>query len=207
MQDKKSVNLIRRIREGDAGAATELFDRYVQRLMGLVRKRLSPKLTRRIDPDDVLQSAYLSFFMRARDGRFDINESGELWRLLAAIAINKVLLNARYHRAGKRRITQEESVADGSVYGVPVSALSKQPTPEEAAIMTEELTREMAEFSPLKRQIVQMWLQGFSVAEIAVALNCTRRMAQRTLQQLQASLREQLSQESSMLASGGTYRA
>src|SRR5687767_8694721 len=118
MADKKSLDLIRRVREGDADAATELFDRYVERLMGLVRKRLSTKLARRIDPDDVVQSAYRSFFVRAREGRFDVSESGDLWRLLAAIAINKVLLNARHHRAEKRNVTLEESVGDGSVYGV-----------------------------------------------------------------------------------------
>jgi RNA polymerase sigma factor (sigma-70 family) len=198
MTKQRSLDLIRRVREGDATAAKELFDRYVERLLGLVRTRLSAKLARRIDPADVVQSAYGSFFVRVREGRFEISESGDLWRLLAAIAINKLLLNARHHRAKKRDIAVEESVSGASVYGVPVRAIQGQPTPEEALIMYEELARELESYSPLKQQIVQMRLQGLTVEEISGAAGCTRRTVQRTLQQLKESLEEQLRQHSSV---------
>src|SRR6188508_3437537 len=74
-RDDKSMQLLNRVRDKDPQAAMELFDRYVQRLVALVRVRLSPKLKRRIDPEDVVQSAYRSFFMHAQTGQFSLQRS------------------------------------------------------------------------------------------------------------------------------------
>ena len=62
MPDQNSIQLLNRVRSDDSGAAEELFERYLQRLLALVRTRLPGKLARRVDPDDVVQSAYRSFF-------------------------------------------------------------------------------------------------------------------------------------------------
>jgi len=42
MRDDHSGNLVARWRDGDQQAAAELFRRYAERLVGLVRRRLPP---------------------------------------------------------------------------------------------------------------------------------------------------------------------
>ena len=88
--------------EGDQHAAAELFNRYVGRLIALARSKLSPALAQRFDADDVVQSACRSFFVRVRDGRLAVQPGGELWDLLAAITLRKVLGQVEHHTAQKR---------------------------------------------------------------------------------------------------------
>ena len=54
MDDDRSGDLLARWRAGDADAAAEIFRRYADRLIALARGRLSAKLARRIDPEDVV---------------------------------------------------------------------------------------------------------------------------------------------------------
>ena len=70
--EETSAEILKRYREGDQDASDELFSRYVGRLTLLARSRLSPALARRSDPEDVVLSAYRSFFIRARDGRLTL---------------------------------------------------------------------------------------------------------------------------------------
>lgn len=46
---------------GQSEAATAIFDRYVARLIALARSRIGAKLGRRVDAEDIVQSAYRSF--------------------------------------------------------------------------------------------------------------------------------------------------
>src|SRR5262245_58097585 len=62
MQDESSVHLVSRWRAGDQQAAAELFRRYASRLIALAQSRLSASMASRVDPEDVVQSVYRSFF-------------------------------------------------------------------------------------------------------------------------------------------------
>src|SRR5712692_10436022 len=57
-------DLLRRAQAGDRPALAELFTRYRERLRQMVRLRLDRRLQGRLDPDDVLQEAYLDFARR-----------------------------------------------------------------------------------------------------------------------------------------------
>src|SRR5262245_6916154 len=70
MVDDASGNLVARWQAGDQQAARELFHRYTDRLIALVRSRLTSQVGQRVDPEDVVQSAYRSFFAGAGDGQF-----------------------------------------------------------------------------------------------------------------------------------------
>jgi DNA-directed RNA polymerase specialized sigma24 family protein len=82
--------LMQRFREGDQQAAAALFQRYVGKLVSLAQRRLSAQLGRRIDAEDIVQSAFRSFFRGTRDGRFQIEPGQELWRLLAVMTVTKL---------------------------------------------------------------------------------------------------------------------
>ena len=63
-----SLVLLERFRGGDELAAEALFARYFERLTALARSRLSPRLARRTDPEDIVLSVYRSFFVEAQRG-------------------------------------------------------------------------------------------------------------------------------------------
>src|SRR4051812_25947148 len=108
MTDIPSAELLARYRQHDAAAAEALFERYVERLTRLARGRLSRRLAVRVDPEDVVLSAYRSFFLLARQGNVVLGEQGDLWRLLVRITLRKVYHNARRHRADCRSMDREQ---------------------------------------------------------------------------------------------------
>ena len=69
-EDWTSLVLLERFRGGDDLAAEAIFARYFDRLTALARSRLSARLARRADPEDIALSAYRSFFVEAREGRY-----------------------------------------------------------------------------------------------------------------------------------------
>jgi hypothetical protein len=109
--NEPSNELLAKYRDGDEQAATELFRRYVSRLTVLARARIAPKIARRFDAEDVVLSAYRSFFVRARDGQFSLAQSGDLWRLLVGIMLRKLYHQAAHHSADKRSIDREQALS------------------------------------------------------------------------------------------------
>lgn len=195
LTDFKSRVLLEQVRQGNEQAATELFDRFVDRMIDLARSRISPRLARRLDPEDVVQSAYRSFFRNARAGRYDLRESGDLWRLLAAITLNKVRMQTRRHTAQKRAIGAEEKATGSELrWGVPVEAVAREPMPVEAAALLEETQRMMNRLPPLYRKVLQLRLQGLSVEETAKQAECAERTVQRAVEGARTRLEQQLAQ-------------
>ena len=145
MSDQNSQELLERFRAGEAAAASEIFDRYVHRLLRLVKARISPPLGRRIDPDDVLQSAYRSFFLHARDGEFKLQNAGDLWRLLAAIALHKLQHQVERHTAGRRNIGNEAGqLPSGYLHSI----VAREPSPDEVAALIDEWERALRTATP-----------------------------------------------------------
>ncbi len=184
MENETSFQLFDRFREGDEQAAALLFDRYVSRLTALARSRMSAHLERRVAAEDVVQSVYGSFFVRAREGQYALEQSGDLWRLLAAITLNKVYRQAERHTAGKRSINAERSFQadnDASFLAAPPEMLDRQPSPDEAAMVSENLQLLMEDFPDLQRQMLQLRLQGYLIEEIAEQVGRSERSVRRVL--------------------------
>jgi RNA polymerase sigma-70 factor (ECF subfamily) len=65
-------------------------------------------LAQRVDPDDIVQSVFRTFFRRIAHGGYDVPAGGELWRLFLVIALNKIRSLATFHRAAKRDVRLAE---------------------------------------------------------------------------------------------------
>ncbi len=157
--------LIRRVRAGDALAAEEMVRQYEPQLRLEVRLRLrDPRLRRRLDEADVCQSVLLSFFVRARLGQYDVNEPGELMRLLAGMARNKVAAQARKHAAARRDYRKGEALAGAE------AAPAADATPSQV-VAGEELLREFrARLGDEERRIAELRADGRGWAEVAAEL-------------------------------------
>lgn len=189
MADELSAKLLARWRDGDEAAAEALFRRYAERLIGLVRVRLSEKLARRVDPEDVIQSVYRSFFLGAREGRYALDQSGDLWRLLVAITKHKLGHQFEYHTADKRALDREDNdVSLGRLNG---EVLALDPSPAEATALADELDRIMRALEPLPRQMFELRLQGFTLDEIADETRRSLRTVRRVLDRIKGYLQQQ----------------
>ncbi len=190
--DEQSIILLNRWRAGDQSAATEIFERYVNRLCGLARKRLSDRMQRRVEAEDVVQSAYRSFFRRAGES-YTLEKQGDLWRLLAAITINKVRGQVEFHNAKKRGIYLEaHSDGEQSVIQVSPEVISDDPQPEDAAVMVEELSDVLGNLDETQRAIVELSMQNHSVEQIADQIQRSERTVRRTIQQVREELEKRL---------------
>lgn len=179
--------LLDRLQAGDEEAAAEVFHRYVERLTALARSRLSQRLAARLDADDVVMSAYRSFFVRAREGAFALGAGGDLWRLLVEITLHKLYRQAAHHSAKKRSVAREASQPDGR----PQRVAAPEPTADLAVAAAEELGLAMRELSANARAALELRLQGHDLNEIARQLRCSERTVRRWLDDVKATLRKQ----------------
>jgi RNA polymerase sigma-70 factor (ECF subfamily) len=181
--------LMDRLRSGEDGAAREVFELFTSRLVGLAKKNLGGRLAVKVDPEDVVQSAYKSFFLRQRDGGLDVGSWDGLWGVLTMITLRKCADRAAYYSAGKRDVARETVTnADDSVTPADL-VLDREPQPEEAAALAEtveELFRSLDD--PDERAILELSLQGFTAAEVAEQLG----RAERSVRRLRERLRKRI---------------
>ncbi len=181
--------LLNALRDGDQDAARRLFDRYLPRLLALVRSRLGAALRRRLDADDVVMSAYRSFFVGAANGRFELTESGDLWRLLSQIALHKLYRQAAHHSAEMRSIQHEQSLSDNDDF------VSTATSPEAAAALADEVVYWMSHLAETDRRTLELRLQGELIEDIATELQQSERTVRRTLARVRQTLLERLPEE------------
>jgi len=186
--DDDSKNLLDRYRAGDEAAAAALFHRYAARLVALARSRLSDKLAQRVDPEDVVQSAYRSFFARARDAQFEVQRGGDLWRLLVTIVLHKINDQAKYHNAAKRAPVSQGFGSEDSLFRLHAAACARAPTPAEAVALADEVEHLMRRLDPAARQVVELRLQGHTLYEIAAATDRSVATVSRILDRVQEQL-------------------
>lgn len=185
------ADLVGRWRAGDQDAAAELFHRYTARLIALARTRQPAGLAHRFDPEDVVQSAYRSFFLRARDGRVEVQPGADLWQLLVAIMLHKLQHQVRRNTADRRSAAREQHFnGDDDSAGVPAHLPAEGPSPAEAAALVDELERVMRGLEPVHRQMVELRLQGYNHEEIAVQTRRSECTVRRVLKALKLQLEE-----------------
>ena len=175
-----SRELLVRYQRGDPTAAEAIFARYANRLLALARSRLSPKLARRVDADDVVQSTYRSFFVRARGGEFVAGRDGDLWALLATITLHKLGRQSQRHQAAKRSLQREVSVPCGAIDSL-ANLADREPSPADVVAAVEELHWLMSQFDPIQRKALQLRLQELTTEEIATTIGRSERTIRRWL--------------------------
>lgn len=180
------AELLDRWRGGDERAAEEIVRRHGADLLAVVRRRMSAALNRRLDAEDVVQSALRSFFVAARSGRFAADAGGDLWRLLSTIALNKLGKLARFHAAGKRD-ARHDLGGDALARGARPGELG----PLEALAFVEQLEALLASVPPERRLVLELRLEGHDLESIAAAAGCSQRTVRRVLEEVRATLERQ----------------
>jgi RNA polymerase sigma-70 factor, ECF subfamily len=162
------------------------FERFTRRLIGLARAQLDERLQHKIEPEDVVQSAYKSFFLRYGDGALGAEGWDGLWGLLTTITLRKCADRVRYHRAERRDIAREAAARPAADPGF--DAAGREPTPEQAAVLAETVELLLRGLDKDERGIFELSLQGYSTQEISEQLG----RAERSVRRLRERVRKQL---------------
>ncbi len=182
---------------GEADVARAGFERFTRRLIGLARSQLDAQLRYKIDPEDVVQSAYKSFFLRYGEGALAAAGWDGLWGLLTVITLRKCADRVRYHRAECRDLSREALAPAGAEGAEPWrEAIGREPTPEQAAALTETVELLLSRLEGDERPIIELSLQGYSTQEISAQLGRANRSVRRLRERVRRQL-ERLRAESS----------
>ena len=157
-----------------------------RRLVGLARGQLAP-LRNKVDPEDVVQSAYKSFFLRYGEGALAAEGWDGLWGLLTAITLRKCADRVRYHRARRRDLAREAPAGEEGAEPWR-DAVGREPTPEQAAALAETVERLLGGLDGDERPVIELSLQGYSTQEISERLG----RAERSVRRLRERVRKQL---------------
>ncbi len=183
--DASDGSLLRRFQGGEENAATAIYLRYAQRLNLLARAKTGRELAVRLDPEDIVQSVFRTFFRRAAHGHYQVPDGEELWKLFLVIALNKIRTLGEFHRAAKRDVghtTDLEKVGPG---------IADTHCPDEQAFRILQMTVDglLAELPETQRRMVVLRIEGHDVQSIAQQTGRAKRSVERALQ----NFRERLS--------------
>src|SRR5262249_23249757 len=181
-------SLLVRLRRGQDDAPTQLYLRYAERLRSLAAAQRSPGLAARVDPEDIVQSVFRTFFRRAAQGPYDVPEGEEIWKLLLVTALHKIRSVGAFHRAARRDVRM---TAGGEQY---LRALDSESGPDESALAVLRLViDEILDSLPAShRPIVELRIEGHEVAEIASRVARSKRTVERVLQEFRRRLDSQV---------------
>jgi RNA polymerase sigma-70 factor (ECF subfamily) len=159
--------------------------------MAVAAAESSPELAQRVDPEDIVQSVFRTFFRRAKLGQYTVPEGEELWRLLLVIALNKIRSTGAFHRAAKRDV---KLTTAGKGYE---HAVESQAAPDEEALsllrmVIDDLLRDLPD---AHRRIIELRIEGHEVNEIATAVQRSKRSVERELQDFRNRLRSLIKED------------
>jgi RNA polymerase sigma-70 factor (ECF subfamily) len=173
--------LLSRVRAGDQEAAALIFRRYTRRLLALARRHLDSWVRDRVDPEDVVQSVYKSFFARHARGDFTLDNWDSLWALLCLMTVRKCADKADYLQAACRDARLEVRLPGDDTGSTVWTIPGREPTPADAAMLTELLERLLRGLEEEDRLIVVLHLQGYTLHEISDRAGRAHRTVRRVL--------------------------
>jgi RNA polymerase sigma factor (sigma-70 family) len=192
------TGLLERLKSGDHEAARLLWQRYFPRLVALARKKLQAAPRRVADEEDAALSAFDSFCRRAEQGQFpDLKDRDGLWTLLVIITARKAADMIRHQQRQKRGGGQMQNDAgllpgQGDTRSVAFDEPADDgPTPEEAALLAEEVETLLSRLrDPALRQVAVWKLEGYTNVEIAGRQGCSEPTVERRLAIIRRLLKE-----------------
>jgi RNA polymerase sigma-70 factor, ECF subfamily len=153
-------------------AAAQFYARYMEKLMSLVERNLASKFSSRVDPEDIVQSIFRSWFRGARDGRIQPSSRGEIWKLLSVVALNKVRNKVKFHERKRRAVSNTKA-------GNEVLSAVPDPTQADAVAFLDLVAVAGNRLDEMGRRTLELILAGKSVEEIAIELGRTTKSVSR----------------------------
>lgn len=177
-------SLLEKLKCGHESAATALYQRYAAHLRALTARQSSAALAARMDPDDIVQSVFRTFFRRATNDQYEVPRGEDLWKLFLVIALNKIRNAAAHHTAAKRDVRQTVHLGDAPGTG----GLAVTPDDTDTTALRIVIDEAIAALPESSREMVRMRIDGHEVAAIAARTARSKRSVERVLQQFRDQL-------------------
>jgi hypothetical protein len=180
---------IHALREGDEIAAHTIWSRYFNQLSVVARRYLKAAPQRMADDEDVVVTAFNSFFQGIKDNRFNrLNSREDLWQILVMLTSRHAISQAIAENCQKRgggTVRTESAVTGYGIGNVPTALTvisGESPTPEFIVQMLQQCEYLVTSLpSQLLRDIALLRFEGFLCAEIAERVNRSVRTVERKL--------------------------
>ncbi len=177
-------SLLQKLKDGHESAATALYQRYAGHLRALTARQSSAALSARMDPDDIVQSVFRTFFRRVNTDQYEVPRGDDLWKLFLVIALNKIRNAAAHHTAAKRDVRQTVHMGDRGAGAVPAVT----PDDTEMSALRMVVDDAIAALPESSRGMVRLRIDGYEVADIASRTGRSKRSVERVLQQFRDQL-------------------
>lgn len=199
-EDGGFKELMVRVRAGDDAAETVVFRRYVRRLIALAGKQFDAWMRDHADLENLVLSAYKSFFLRHRRDEYELDGWHSLWSLLVIITLHKCTRRRNHLRAARRDIRRV--VRSLGQDGQQSWLTDRAPTPFEAAMLTETVEQLLESMDSGDRAIVEQILAGYTALEIADRLDCSERTVRRVRQRAKHRLERSIEAQNTVAETG-----
>lgn len=203
MSEPKSVTLwLNDLKAGNVDAADRLWQRYYESLVRLAARKLRHGSRRVADEEDVVVTAFASFFRGVAEGRFPrLDDRDDLWQVLVMITARKAANLIKHNQRLKRGADQVrgDSVWNGGFESRAAfeCVIDNQPTPEFAHEVGEELERLLGALpDEVLKRVALAKMEGFTNDEIAGQLGVKTRTVERKLNLIRACWLEGAGDES-----------
>ena len=180
-EPKSDKSLLGGVNTSAASWAEKLDEQYRAKLCALVEREMDGRLRRREDAEDVVQTAFRTFYRRNALGEFHIDGNGQLWQLLATITRRKALKHITKIKAKKRSLEKEEQLE-------PDASVSTEPDPLEAVVAVDLVEKMLEGLDEFHADVFHLRLQGCSERDIAKRMDCTRQAVTTVLERLRNRL-------------------
>jgi DNA-directed RNA polymerase specialized sigma24 family protein len=186
-----------RLKAGDAVAVEPLWRAYFIRLVELARRQLGACPRAAADEEDAALSAFNSFCRRAQAGRFpDLNDRHDLWQILFMLTTRKAIDLKRGEVLAKRgggRVRHASAVATDAGKDAFAEITGHEPTPDQAAQMTEECRLLLDGLGDAElRAVAVAKMEGYSNAEIGVRVGKSLATVERKLRLIRKTWQREL---------------
>lgn len=178
------------LKDGDESNGQQLWNRYVENLVRLARRKMSGMSKRVNDEEDLVAAAFTSFFLGVRADRFPkLNSREDFWQILVTLTERRIIDQHRQdqtHKRGGGLVRGDSVFAQSPKDDLPsgfAGIASLQPTPEFALSFIDEISAGMKKLrgDELLIQIAMLKLREFTNAEIAKETGCSVRSVERKI--------------------------
>ena len=143
-------DLVAGLRCGNEDAAAEVLKRYSKRLAAVAEPLLNQSAKKAVGAEAVVQSVLGTFLKHARNGRFRIDHSGALWRLLVKITYRRVWkVNGRF-----------------KLPPIPLDHPNPYPSPQDVLVLKDLIEQLVEKFPPREQRILELKFQGHTSARL-----------------------------------------
>jgi len=183
--DVSFSDLMARLRSGDNEAANRVFYRFASQLIALACGKLDARTRQKLDPEDVVQSVFRSFFRRQAAGEFaGIGSWDNLWSLLVLMTLHKCRGQQDRFYAARRDVRKEVRLSPTNDSAAGWKICDREPTPDEAAVLAETIGELLNEFDGRPGNILVLLLEDYSAREISRQVGCTERTVFRNFKRM-----------------------